>query len=48
MLKLLMDLLLSSAMNMVIKSFILEEWRVEIGTTQFFKKNLVGYPVFWT
>ena len=33
----LMDLLLSSAMNIVLKSFILEEWRVEIAV---FKKNL--------
>ena len=32
------------------KSFILEEWRVEIGTTQsfFFLIFVIGYPVYWT
>ena len=38
MLKFLMDLLLYSAMNMVIKILYFEEWRVEIATTQSLKK----------
>ena len=42
-------ILLSSAMNMATESFYLEEWGLEIGTTQFFKNiSFNVFPAFWT